>query len=110
CASAVRSCHCRDPTAVLACLKRHSLFPKAEVCIAKNFPDFDGLKEQPTYVRAVMAAIVLLAGGVCDVQELVNCLRRPSAPMSRTDTLELLYCAATLLYAMRENEVQISNR
>uniref|UniRef100_A0A670ZTK6 DNA 3'-5' helicase n=1 Tax=Pseudonaja textilis TaxID=8673 RepID=A0A670ZTK6_PSETE len=51
-----------------------------------------------------MAAIVLLAGGVCDVQELVNCLRRPSAPMSRTDTLELLYCAATLLYAMRENE------
>uniref|UniRef100_A0A8C5SLF7 F-box DNA helicase 1 n=1 Tax=Laticauda laticaudata TaxID=8630 RepID=A0A8C5SLF7_LATLA len=110
CVAVVRSCHCRDPTAVLACLKRHSLFPKAEVCIAKNLPDFEGLKEQPTYVRAVMAAIVLLAGGVCDVQELVNCLQRPSATMSRTDTMEMLYCIATLLYAMRESEVRISNR
>ncbi|XP_026547460.1 F-box DNA helicase 1-like, partial [Notechis scutatus] len=110
CASAVRNCYCQDPTAVLMCLKLHSFFPMAEVCIAKRFPDLDDHKEQPTYVRAVMATIVLLAGGVCDVQELVNCLRRPSTTMSRTDSLKMMYCMATLLYAMQENEVQISKR
>ncbi|XP_060543035.1 F-box DNA helicase 1 [Pantherophis guttatus] len=110
CVADVRSCHCRDPTAALACLKRHSLFLKAEVCIAKNLPDLDGRKEKPAYVRAVMAAIVLLAGGVRDIQELVGCLQRPSSPMSLMDILEVLYSTATLLYAMRKNEVQISNR
>ncbi|XP_070610692.1 F-box DNA helicase 1-like [Erythrolamprus reginae] len=110
CAAAVLSCHCRDPTAVLACLKRHSLFLKAEVCIAKSFPDLDSCKEKPSYVRAVIAAIVLFAGGVGDIQGLVGCLRRPSSTMSLMNTFEMLYSTATLLYAMRENEVQISNR
>ncbi|XP_070610573.1 F-box DNA helicase 1-like [Erythrolamprus reginae] len=110
CVAGVRSCHCRDPTAVLACLKRHSLFLKVEVCIAKSFPDLDGLKEKPSYVRAVMAAIVLFAGGVGDIQELVRCLRSPSSTMSLMDTFEMLYATATLLYAMRKNKVQISNR
>ncbi|XP_058046159.1 F-box DNA helicase 1-like isoform X2 [Ahaetulla prasina] len=110
CAANVRSCRCRDPTAALACLKRHSLFPKAEICIAKNLPDLDGRKEKPAYVRAVTAAIVLFAGGVRDIQELVRCLQRPSSTMSLMDALEMLYSTATLLYAMRENEVWISNR
>ncbi|ETE58252.1 F-box only protein 18, partial [Ophiophagus hannah] len=110
CVAALQSFHCPDPTAILVCLNRHSLFPKAELCIAKRLPDLDDCKEQPAYVRAVMAAIVLMAGSVCDVQELVSCLRRPSTTMSQTDTLEMLYCMATLLYAMRENKVWISNR
>ncbi|XP_032077808.1 F-box DNA helicase 1 [Thamnophis elegans] len=110
CAAAIRSCRCKDPAAVLACLKRHSLFLKAEVCIAKNLPDLDGRKEKPAYVRALMAAMVLLAGGVGDVQEMVACLQRPSSTMSLTDILEMLYSTATLLYAMRDNEVHISNR
>ncbi|KAG8138505.1 hypothetical protein E2320_004387 [Naja naja] len=109
CASAVRTCHCRNPTAVLEGLHSHTLFPKAELCIAKTFPYLDGRRGQPAYVRAVMAAIVLLGGGVCDVQELVGCLQMPENTMLWTNTLEMLYCMATLLYAMRENEVQISN-
>ncbi|KAK9400250.1 F-box DNA helicase 1 [Crotalus adamanteus] len=110
CVAAVRSCHCRDPTAILVCLEHHSLFPKAQICIAKNLPDLESCKEKAAYVRAVMAAIVLFAGGVCDIQELVGCLQRPTSPMSLMDISEMLYCTATLLYAMRENGVQISNR
>ncbi|KAK9400247.1 F-box DNA helicase 1 [Crotalus adamanteus] len=110
CVAAVRSCHCRDPTAILACLECHSLFPKAQTCIAKNLPDLESCKEKAAYVRAVMAAIVLFAGGVCDIQDLVGCLQRPTSPMSLMDINEMLYCTATLLYAMRENGVKISNR
>ncbi|KAM3832380.1 F-box DNA helicase 1 [Vipera latastei] len=138
CVAAVRSCRCRDPTTILACLEGHSLFPKAEICIAKNLPDLESCKGkvssrtdnatcetqkvaptliiippmffQAAYVRAVMAAIVLFAGGVWDIQELVACLRRPTSPMTLMDINEMLYCTATLLYAMRENGVEISNR
>ncbi|XP_029142732.1 F-box DNA helicase 1-like, partial [Protobothrops mucrosquamatus] len=109
CVAAVRSCRCRDPTAILACLERHSLFPKAQICIAKNLPDLESCKEKAAYVRAVMAALVLFAGGVGDIRELVGCLQRPPSPMSLMDINEMLYCMATLLYAMRENGVQISN-
>ncbi|KAM3832656.1 F-box DNA helicase 1-like [Vipera latastei] len=110
CVAAVRSCHCENPSAILTCLEGHSLFPHAEICIANNFPDLESCKENAAYVRAVMAAIVLFAGGVWDVQELVACLRRPTPPMTLMDINEMLYCTATLLYAMRENGVQISNR
>ncbi|XP_070803704.1 F-box DNA helicase 1-like [Pituophis catenifer annectens] len=110
CVAAVRTCHCKDPTAALTCLQHHSLYPKAKVCIARKLPDLDGRKETPAYIRAVMAAIVLFAGGFCDIQELANCLQSPSSSMSLTDTLEILYSAATLLYAMWENEVRISIR
>ncbi|XP_060541168.1 F-box DNA helicase 1-like [Pantherophis guttatus] len=103
---------CENPTTALTFLQRHSLYPKAEVCITRKLPDLDGRKETPTYVQAVMAAIVLFAGGVCDIQELVGCLQSPKTvfPMSSEDILEILYSMATLLYAMRENEVKISNR
>ncbi|XP_029142410.1 F-box DNA helicase 1 [Protobothrops mucrosquamatus] len=110
CVAAVRSCHCRDPTAILACLERHSLFPKAQICIAKNLPDLESRKEKAAYVRAVMAALVLFAGGVGDIRELVGCLQRPPSPMSLMDINEMLYCTATLLYAMRGNGIEISNR
>ncbi|XP_060543038.1 F-box DNA helicase 1-like isoform X2 [Pantherophis guttatus] len=101
---------CENPTTALTFLQRHSLYPKAEVCIARKLPDLDGRKETPAYVRAVMAAIVLFAGGVCDIQELMDCLQSRNFPMSSEDILEILYSMATLLYAMRENEVKISNR
>ncbi|XP_039201711.1 F-box DNA helicase 1-like [Crotalus tigris] len=110
CAAAVQSCQCQDPTAILACLERHSLFPKAQICIAKNLPDLESCKEKAAYVRAVMAAIVLFAGGVCDIQKLVGCLQRLTSHRWRMDINEMLYCMATLFYAMRENGVEISNR
>lgn len=62
------------------------------------------------YVWAVIAAIVLFSGGVCDIQELVAGLRRPSCSLSLMDIIEALYCMATVLYAMRENDVHVSNR
>ncbi|KAL7979860.1 hypothetical protein Chor_008198 [Crotalus horridus] len=110
CVAAVQSCQCQDPTAMLACLERHSLFPKAQTCIAKNLPDLESCKEKAAYVRAVMAAIVLFAGGVCDIQKLAGCLQRLTSHRWRMDINEMLYCMATLFYAMRENGVQISNR
>ncbi|KAM6437058.1 F-box DNA helicase 1 isoform 1-T1 [Liasis olivaceus] len=110
CVAAIWSCHCQDPTAILACLKHHSLFLKAQICITKRLPDLEGPKQRIAYALAVMVAIVLFAGGVCDIQELVACLRRPSSTLSLMDILEMMYCMATLLYAMREKNVLISNR
>ncbi|XP_066490392.1 F-box DNA helicase 1 isoform X3 [Tiliqua scincoides] len=110
CVAAIKGHRCRDPEAILRCLKSHSLFPKAEICVAKRLPDLKNLKGEATYVWAVMAAIVLFSGGVCDIQELVAVLRRPSSTLSLMDITEALYCMATMLYAMRENEVHVSNR
>uniref|UniRef100_A0A8C6XJQ0 F-box DNA helicase 1 n=1 Tax=Naja naja TaxID=35670 RepID=A0A8C6XJQ0_NAJNA len=99
-------CHNHKPSLLQD--RKHNLCEREKV-----FPTpamIHSLFFQPAYVRAVMAAIVLLGGGVCDVQELVGCLQMPENTMLWTNTLEMLYCMATLLYAMRENEVQISNR
>ncbi|XP_062990676.1 F-box DNA helicase 1 [Elgaria multicarinata webbii] len=105
---AVNSCRLRDTAAILKCLKNHPLFPQAEISIVNRLPDFKS--PEPEYVWAVMVAIVLFSGGVSDIQELVACLWRPSSTLSLTDITEVLYCVATLLYAMRENEVYVSNR
>ncbi|XP_042324652.1 F-box DNA helicase 1 isoform X2 [Sceloporus undulatus] len=110
CVSSIKSHCCRKPEAILECLKNHSLFPKAETCIANRLPDLQSPKAGAPYAWAMMSAIVLLSGTVCDIQELVACLRRPSSTLSLVDTIEVLYCIATLLYAMRENDIYISNR
>ncbi|XP_016849036.2 F-box DNA helicase 1 isoform X3 [Anolis carolinensis] len=100
----------RDPEAILECLKNHSLFPKADICIANRLPDLQDSKPEAPYSWAVMSAIVLLSGSVCDIQELVACLRRPSSTLSSIDIMEALYCMGTLLYAMRESDIRVSNR
>ncbi|XP_061494040.1 F-box DNA helicase 1 isoform X2 [Rhineura floridana] len=110
CVASIKSHCCRDPEAILRCLKSHSLFPKAEICITKRLPDLESPKAGTPYVWAVMSAIVLLSGGVSDIQELVACLRRPTSTLSLMDILDALYCMAVVLYAMRENKVCISNR
>ncbi|KAJ6666330.1 hypothetical protein lerEdw1_000602 [Lerista edwardsae] len=110
CVAAIKSRCRQDPSAILGCLKSHSLFPRAEICIAKRLPDLENLKGEAVYVWAVMAAIVLFSGGVCDIQELVAGLRRPSSTLSLMNIIEALYCMATVLYAMRENEVHVSSR
>ncbi|XP_053111570.1 F-box DNA helicase 1 isoform X3 [Hemicordylus capensis] len=110
CVAAMKSRRCRDHKAILTCLKSHTLFPKAEICVAKRLPDLDSPQEGTPNVWAVMAAIVLFSGGVCDIQELVSCLRRPNSTLSLMDIIEALYCMATVLYAMREKGVNVSNR
>uniref|UniRef100_A0A8D0BK48 F-box DNA helicase 1 n=1 Tax=Salvator merianae TaxID=96440 RepID=A0A8D0BK48_SALMN len=110
CVASLNKHHCREPVAILNCLKRHPLFPKAEICVARRLLNVESPEAEPFYVSAVMMAIVLFAGGVGDVQTMMACLRRPNSALSHRDITEVLYCAATLLYAMRENQVRISNR
>ncbi|KAH0617185.1 hypothetical protein JD844_028988 [Phrynosoma platyrhinos] len=99
----------RDPEAILECVKNHSLSHKAEICIANRLPDLQNPKAGAPYTWAVVSAIVLFSGSVGDIQELVACLRRPSSTLSLMDIIEVLYFMATLLYAMRENDICISN-
>ncbi|XP_067391018.1 F-box DNA helicase 1 isoform X2 [Emydura macquarii macquarii] len=98
-----------DPDAVLRCLKNHPLFTKAEICIIKKLPDLK-CTAGAVNVWAVMAAIVLFSDGVRDIQKLMACLRRPSSTLSVLNITETLYCMATLLNAMREKGINISNR
>uniref|UniRef100_A0A8C3I2V1 F-box DNA helicase 1 n=1 Tax=Chrysemys picta bellii TaxID=8478 RepID=A0A8C3I2V1_CHRPI len=98
-----------DPETVLRCLKQHHLFTKAEICIIQRLPDLEGTAGAVN-VWAVMAAIVLFSDGVRDIQKLMACLRRPSSTLSVLDITEMLYCMATLLNAMREKGINISNR
>nr|XP_028601782.1 F-box DNA helicase 1 isoform X2 [Podarcis muralis] len=65
---------------------------------------------QPPYIWAIFATIVLISGGVSDVQELVASVRRPSSSLSLVDVMEVLYCMATVLFAMRDKKIHISNR
>ncbi|XP_050792760.1 F-box DNA helicase 1 isoform X2 [Gopherus flavomarginatus] len=98
-----------DPDAVLRCLKKHHLFTKAEICIIQRLPDLEGTAGAVN-VWAVIAAIVLFSDGVRDIQKLMACLRKPSSTLSLLDITEMLYCMATLLNAMREKGINISNR
>ncbi|KAJ7329345.1 hypothetical protein JRQ81_015519, partial [Phrynocephalus forsythii] len=110
CVAAMKSQHCRNPEAILGCLRSHSLFTMAELCVTKRLPDMQSPQAGASYVWAVMSAIVLLSGSVREVQELAACLQRPSSTLSLMDIMEALYCMATLLYAMREKEVLVNNR
>uniref|UniRef100_A0A8D0G9I0 F-box DNA helicase 1 n=1 Tax=Sphenodon punctatus TaxID=8508 RepID=A0A8D0G9I0_SPHPU len=98
-----------DPEAVLECLKSHHLFAKAKICIAKSLPELQS-PAGTANVWAVMAAIVLFSGGVDDIQKLIACLRRTTSTFSLLVVTELLYHMATLLHAMRETGIHISNR
>nr|XP_033813910.1 F-box DNA helicase 1 isoform X2 [Geotrypetes seraphini] len=98
-----------DPEAVIRCLKDHRLYVVAEACITQRLPDL-GNSAEPVNVWAVVAAIILFSDCVLDVQKLLDCLRRPSSTLALSEVTELLYCLATLLYAMRRKDINISNR
>ena len=59
---------------------------------------------------AIIAVMVLFTDGVSDIQKLMACLQRPSSTLSVVDVTEALYCIATLLYAMTDRNVRITNR
>uniref|UniRef100_A0A8C3PQ51 F-box DNA helicase 1 n=1 Tax=Calidris pygmaea TaxID=425635 RepID=A0A8C3PQ51_9CHAR len=97
-----------DPSAVLRCLKRHHLFSKAEICV-NTLPHLQmgsGLEN----AWAIIAVMVLFSDGVSDIQKLMACLQRPGSGLSVVDVTETLYCIATLLYAMRDRNIAITNR
>ncbi|KAF1477824.1 F-box DNA helicase 1, partial [Pygoscelis antarcticus] len=100
-----------NPSVVLQCLKSHHLFSKAEVCVANKLHQLHlqsrtGLKN----TWAIIAVMVLFSDGVSDIQKLMACLQRPCSTLSVLDVTEMLYCIATLLYAMRDRNIAITNR
>ncbi|NXS41129.1 FBH1 helicase, partial [Balaeniceps rex] len=98
-----------DPSAVLRCLKSHRVFSKAELCVANKLPHLQS-KTGPENTWAIIAVMVLFSDGVSDIQNLIACLRRPCSTISVVDVIETLYCIATLLYAMRDRNIAITNR
>ncbi|NWV03591.1 FBH1 helicase, partial [Ptilonorhynchus violaceus] len=98
-----------DPTVILQCLGSHPLFPKAQVCVLNKLPDLQS-KAGPEKMWATVAVMVLFSDGVGDIQRLLECLRRPCSNLSVVEVTELLYCMATLLFAMRDRSIPITNR
>ncbi|XP_069717045.1 F-box DNA helicase 1 [Phaenicophaeus curvirostris] len=109
CVSAMPTANKLDPNVVLQCLKSHHLFPKAEVCIANKLPHLQS-RMGPEKVWAIVAVMVLFSDGVSDIQNLMVCLQRPCCNLSVVDVTERLYCIATLLNAMRDRNIAITNR
>ncbi|XP_075408541.1 F-box DNA helicase 1 isoform X1 [Tenrec ecaudatus] len=99
-----------DPERVLWSLRDHPLLPEAEACVRQHLPDLFTAAAGGVNVWALVAAIILLSSSVCDIQQLLHCLRRPSSTVTVPDVTETLYCIAVLLYAMREKGINISNR
>ncbi|NXC77683.1 FBH1 helicase, partial [Anhinga anhinga] len=109
CVSAIPTSQKVNPSAVLRCLKSHHLFSKAEVCVANKLPHLQS-KTGPENMWAIIAVMALFSNGVSDIQRLMACLQRPCSTLSVVDVTETLYCIATLLYAMREKNIAITNR
>ncbi|KFV55810.1 F-box only protein 18, partial [Gavia stellata] len=109
CVSAIPTGRKVDPSAVLQCLKSHHLFSKAEVCVTHKLPHLQS-GTGPENTWAIIAVMVLFSDGVTDIQKLMACLQRPCSTLSVVDVTETLYCIATLLYAMRDRNITITNR
>uniref|UniRef100_A0A8C7EHL3 F-box DNA helicase 1 n=1 Tax=Nothoprocta perdicaria TaxID=30464 RepID=A0A8C7EHL3_NOTPE len=109
CVSAIHTSQNVNPSAVLQCLRSHHLFPKAAACIAGKVPHFQS-STRPQAMWAIVTTMVLFSNGIRDIQTLMERLWRPSSTLSFVDVTEALYCIATLLYAMREADIAISNR
>ncbi|NXJ98225.1 FBH1 helicase, partial [Corythaixoides concolor] len=109
CVSAIPTGWKVDPSAVLWCLKSHHLFSKAEVCVANTLPHLQS-RTGPENMWAVIAVMVLFSDGISDIQRLMVCLQRPCSTLSVVDVTETLYCMATLLHAMRDRDIAITNR
>ncbi|NXH09541.1 FBH1 helicase, partial [Bucco capensis] len=99
-----------DPSAVLQCLRSHHLFSKAEICIVNQLPYLQSRTGHPEHMWATIAVMVLFSDAVSDIQKLMDCLKRPSSTLSVMEVTETLYCIATLLYAMRDRNIPITNR
>ncbi|XP_049669713.1 F-box DNA helicase 1 isoform X3 [Accipiter gentilis] len=109
CVSAIPTGRNVDPSAVLQCLKSHHLFSKAEVCVVNKLPHLQS-RAGPENMWAIIAVMVLFSDGISDIQKLMACLQRPCSTLSVVDVTETLYCMATLLYAMRDGNIAITNR
>ncbi|XP_053318973.1 F-box DNA helicase 1 [Spea bombifrons] len=95
--------------AILGCLRKHHLYAVAEACVIHRLPEMGNIIESVN-AWAVIAVILLLSHEVTDIQKLMKCLEKPSSMLRHVEITEALYCLATLLFAMREHKILISNR
>ncbi|NXM75485.1 FBH1 helicase, partial [Serilophus lunatus] len=98
-----------DPSTVLRCLGSHPLFSKAQLCVSSKLPHLQS-KAGPGHMWAILAVMVLFSDSVGDIQRLLGCLRRPCCNLALVEVTEVLYCIATLLFAMRDRSIPITNR
>lgn len=59
---------------------------------------------------ATFALVVLFSDAVGDIRRLLGCLGSPRCPLALLEVTEVLHCMATLLLAMRNRGISISNR
>lgn len=98
------------PEDILACVKKHRLFPQAEASIRLRIPDIQksfnlGIEGPNPY--AAMAVILILSESVSDVQALVSLL---TDCMSHTAITEYLSHMAMMLLAYNRNSIKISDK
>ncbi|NXP28361.1 FBH1 helicase, partial [Scytalopus superciliaris] len=99
-----------DPGAALRSLGRHRLFPRARLCVTDGLlPHLQG-GHTGELMWAVVAVMVLFSDGVGDIQGLLECLRGARCGLSLVEVTEVLYCMATVLLAMRDRDIPITNR
>ncbi|KAM8972139.1 F-box DNA helicase 1 [Pelodytes ibericus] len=98
-----------DNKAVVECLMRHHLYAVAEACFIHRLQELENITEN-VKAWAIFALIVLLSNELHDIQSLVRCLQQSNSTMRQVEITEALYCLATLLFAMREQKILISNR
>ncbi|XP_027765290.1 F-box DNA helicase 1, partial [Empidonax traillii] len=98
-----------DPSVVLRCLGSHHLFSKAQVCVANKLAHLQS-NTGAEKMWATIAVMVLFSDSVGDIQSLLECVRRPCSNLSVLEVTEVLYCMATLLFAMRDRNIPITNR
>ncbi|XP_044135946.1 F-box DNA helicase 1 isoform X1 [Bufo gargarizans] len=101
--------HVADSQAILECLKNHHLYEIAEKCVTQRLPELT-CNNEAVNAWAVLAVIALLSIKVGDIQRLIRCLWHFRSPLRLVEVMEALYCLATLLFAMREQKVLVSNR
>ncbi|NXL53925.1 FBH1 helicase, partial [Podilymbus podiceps] len=109
CVSAIPTSRKVNPCAVLQCLKIHHLFSMAEACVVKKLPHLQS-KTGLENMWAIVTVMVLFSDGINDIQKLMAYLQRPRSTLSVVDVTEMLYCIATVLYAMRDRNIAITNR
>ncbi|XP_078091965.1 F-box DNA helicase 1 isoform X2 [Mustelus asterias] len=95
--------------AILRSLKEHPLFKQSEASVAQTLPNLVNAAGT-THVWAILAVIILLSGGVKDIQGLISCLQQTPSTLPVTEMTEILYCMTTLLFALREKDIDISSR
>lgn len=96
-------------TSVLMCLKKHRLFVQAEACIKHRMPDMDTVDGGPN-PWSTMALLLIFADSVNDILDLVNFLRTCDCALTPSLITEFLWAVATLLLAMKNTNIIISNR